>query len=227
MRNKIPIYIDISKFNILILGGGREAAKKTKRYLKYTQSIIIYSLEFDRELLDLAEKNSIRLIRGDARDLSAIDPLIKKSDLIVYTIPGLDDLERWVKRKCEEYRKIYILSTNADETMAAMPPEIEVHGLRFTAFSNGKSTLVSLEALGIIEDCLKDKKYIATLLEAMHYLKTYMKKHGVHYKLRMKIYRSIFRQPEFRGYVYQGNLEGAINYIDSFVKEAVKTENKN
>lgn len=224
MRPKIPIYIDISGFHILVLGGGEEATKKVRRYAVYTDNITVYSMEFREELIELSREHGVKLIRGDVRDWSSVDELIKESDLIIYTIPGIDTAEAWVKDRCEEYRKLYILSTNAAETMAAMPHETEIHGLRITAFSDGKSSLVSMEVLDIIREFLSEKAYLETLTEAMYYLKRHMRSKGVDYKTRMMIYRRIFRDPIFRSYVHNNDSSGAKNYIEGYVERVAEDE---
>jgi len=213
----IPIYLDISYYNVLVLGGGYEATKKVSRLIKHGASITVYSLEFSDELKRLAENGTISIIKGDVRDLEEVEKLIRESDLIVYTVPGLDDVESWVARTCRKYRKIHIISTNASITQAALPVEMLLHGLRFTVFSGGKSTLVALKTLDMIRECLRGRNDIEILLEAMYFLKLYMKNKQIPYKVRMRVYREIFRDEGLLQYVERGDLEGAKEYIRIYV----------
>jgi len=215
---KLPIYIDISRFNVLVLGGGYEATKKVSRILRHgPKGIIVYSLDFTDDLKGLSIDNSVSLVEGDVRDFDRVSSLIEWADLIIYTVPGLDDVERWMVDKCIEKRKLYIISTNASITQAALPVEMEVHGLRITAFSGGKSTLVALKVLDLIKGCLEGRNDIEYLLEAMYFLKLYMKNKGIPYKVRMRLYRELFRDRELLQYVDRGDLEGAKEYIKNYV----------
>jgi precorrin-2 dehydrogenase/sirohydrochlorin ferrochelatase len=214
---KLPIYIDVEGYKVLILGGGYEATKKARRLLEYGADITIYSLEFTSELGEMADQGLIKIIYGDVRDLDVVEKLILGSDIVIYTVPNQDDIEDWVCRICKEHRKLYIISTNASVTQAALPVEMELHGLRFTVFSDGKSTLVALRALDLVRECLEDRKDLEVLLEAMYYLKVYMKERGVPYKVRMKLYRDMIRDERLLRYVRMGDVEKALSYIRDVV----------
>lgn len=218
----LPIYIDISDYNVLVLGGGYEATKKTSRLIKYGPHIQIYSLDFSEELKRLALSGRVKLIEGDVRDYKRLEALIKDSDLIIYTVPGLDDVEAWVCSICRKYKKIHIISTNAKITQAALPVEMELHDLHITVFSGGKSTLVSMKTLDLIRECLVDKDYLGILLEAMYFLKIYMKERGVSYKTRMRLYREMFNDINLIRYVMKGDLKGAKQYIKKRVDDVAR-----
>ncbi len=213
----MPIYIDISDYNVLVLGGGSEATKKVSRLIKHRANITVYSLEFSGELKQLAESGFIKILEGDIRNMDVVEKLIRESDLIIYTIPGLDNVEKWIVNTCKKYRKIHIISTNALITQAALPVEISLHGLRFTVFSGGKSTLVALKALDMIKDCLGGREDIGVLLEAMYFLKLYMKGKGIPYKIRMRLYRELFKDKGLEEYISKRELEGAKEYIKKYI----------
>ena len=214
---RIPMYIDITDYRILVLGGGYEATKKVKRFIKYGPEILVYSLDFSEELKQLEKEGSIKLIQGDVREIDRIEKLVRNSDIVIYTVPSQDVIEKKVKEMCKKNRKLHIISTNAQITQVAMPVETEIHGLRFTAYSAGKSTLVALLALEEIKKCLTDKGYLAVLLEAMHHLKTYMKKREIPYRIRMEMYRRLIKDENLMKYVYDEDLEKAISYVEKKV----------
>ena len=216
MEPMIPMYVKIEGKKVLILGGGEEAYKKARRYLRHGAFITVYSLEFRKEFEEFS-KDKIKLIKGDARDYEMVEKLIDEHFLVIYAIPESKDIEEFVRKKCEEKNKLYILTTNAKDTMVAMPMEGKIHGIRFTTFSGGKSSLASLEALEIVKKCLEKEAYLGTLVDAMGFLKKYMLEKGIHYENRMKIYRSVFREPTFREYIKRGDLEGAKNFLIHYV----------
>jgi precorrin-2 dehydrogenase/sirohydrochlorin ferrochelatase len=216
---RIPMYIDITGYKILILGGGYEATKKAKRFMRYGPEILVYSLDFSKELKQLEKEGDIKLVYGDVREIDRVEELIKDTDIVIYAVPSQDEIEKKVKEICKKNRKLHIISTNAQITQIAMPIETEMHGLRFTAYSAGKSTLVAILALDEVKKCLAVKGYLATLLEAMHHLKIYMKERRVPYHIRMKMYRHIVKDKDLMKYACKGDLEEAISYVRKKVDE--------
>lgn len=207
---------------ILVLGGGYEATKKVRRLLKYGPEITVYSLDFTQDLARLGMDNEVRLIKGDVRDLDRVRDLIARHDIIIYTVPSLPDIELKVRDICSGLRKIYIIATNSELTQSALPVEGEVHGLRITVFSDGKSTITSIIALKEVIEYLRAKKYLSTLLGAMHYLKRRMKACNIPYRVRMRKYREMVRDERFMDYVYRGDMDSARKYIDMVVERLAR-----
>ncbi len=218
---RIPMYIDITGYKVLVLGGGYEATKKVRRFIRYRPIITVYSLEFSDELVRMSNEENVSLVKGDVRDIDKLERLITENDIVIYTVPGLEEVEKKVREICVKHRKLHILSTNAQLTQVAMPVEIEIHGLKFTAYSAGRSTLVALLALDEIEKCLKPKRYLSILLEAMSYLKTYMKKRGIPYKTRMRMYRELINDERLWKLATEEKLDEAISYVKKKVDTLV------
>ncbi len=219
---RIPMFVDVSGMNVLVLGGGEEAVKKTKRFLKYGARVTIYSLEFDEELSKLARQGAVRLIRGDVRDREALERLILENDLVIYTVPDLPEAEDWVIDVCRKGRKLYIISTDARKTQIAMPVETTGAGLRIAVTSEGRSTLVAKLVAEEISRYLEGRNDLELLLDVMTFLKEYMKKNKVHYKVRMEIYRKLFADERLRELVNRLDREGAIAYITDYVNKYVQ-----
>jgi len=217
---KIPMFVEASALRVLVLGGGNEAEKKTRRFLGHGSSVTVYGLEFTDWLLKAGEDGGIRLIRGDIRERPTVSRLIDDHDLVIYTVPGLDDEEDFVARYCESRRKLYILSTNADRTMAAMPIEVRAAGMRIAVFSGGRSTLVSEIAADEIARCLSGRKDLEVLLEAMGHAKDLLKASMPDHRGRMKLYRKFLDDPLLRSLSARGDLEGALHRVEEMVEEA-------
>ncbi len=217
---KIPIFVEASSLRVLILGGGSEAEKKARRFLEHGSRVTVYSLEFTEWLREAAGKGRLRLVRGDARDLSTVLSLVESHDLVIYTIPGLPDLEGSLARACERMRRICILSTNAERTMAAMPIEVRAAGLRIAVFSGGRSTLVAELAADEIRRCLSGRRDIEVLLEAMGHAKDLLKARVPDHRRRMELYRAFLEDPELRDLSARGDLEGAMRRVEELVEEA-------
>ena len=214
---RIPMFVDVSGMNVLVLGGGDEAVKKTKRFLKYGAKMTIYSLEFDEVLSKLAEEGAVKLVKGDVRDRETLERLIRESDLVIYTVPDLPEAEDWVIEVCKKGHKLYIISTDARKTQIAMPVETTGAGLRIAVTSEGRSTLVAKLVAEEISRYLEGRTDLELFLDVMTFLKEYMKKNGIHYKVRMEIYRKLFADERLRELISKLDKEGAIAYITDYV----------
>ncbi|MGC8555986.1 MAG: precorrin-2 dehydrogenase/sirohydrochlorin ferrochelatase family protein [Conexivisphaera sp.] len=217
---KIPIFIEASALRVLVLGGGSEAEKKARRFLSHGSSVTVYSLEFTDWLAEAGRSGALRLVRGDVRDRAAVARLIGEHDVTIYTIPGLPDEEEFAARECESARKICILSTNAERTMAAMPIEVRAAGMRIAVFSGGKSTLVAEMAAGEVARCLSGRRDLEVLLEAMGHAKDLLKGAVPDHRARMPLYRRFLEDPVLKDRAARGDLEGAMRRVEELVEEA-------
>lgn len=218
---RIPMFVDIDGMNVLVLGGGDEAVKKTKRFLKYGASMTIYSLKFDDELLKLGREGSVRLVRGDVRDRQTLERIIQANDMVIYTVPDMPEAEDWVIDICKKGHKLYIIATDAKKTQIAMPVETVGAGLRIAVTSEGKSTLVAKLVAEEINSYLKGRNDLKLFLDVMTFLKEYMKENKVHYKVRMELYHKLFADKTLRELISKLDREGALAYIVDVVERHV------
>jgi precorrin-2 dehydrogenase/sirohydrochlorin ferrochelatase len=219
---RIPMFVDIDGMNVLVLGGGDEAVKKTKRFLKYGARMTIYSLEFDDELLRLSKEGAVRLVKGDVRDRQTLERIIQANDMVIYTVPDMPEAEDWVIDVCRKGRKLYIIATDAKKTQIAMPVETVGAGLRIAVTSEGRSTLVAKLVAEEINSYLKGRKDLELFLDVMTFLKEYMKENKVHYKSRMELYRKLFADKKLRELVSRLDRQKALAYIVDVVDGHVR-----
>jgi precorrin-2 dehydrogenase/sirohydrochlorin ferrochelatase len=217
---KVPIFIEASALRVLVLGGGSEAEKKARRFLSHGSPVTVYSLEFTGWLQEAGRSGALRLIRGDVRDRAAVSALIGEHDLVIYTVPGLPEEEEFAARECESRRRICILSTNAERTMAAMPIETRGAGMRIAVFSGGRSTLVAEIVADEIARCLSGRRDLEVLLEAMGRAKELLKRSVPDHRARMALYRELLGDRRLRELAARGDLEGAIRRAEEFAAEA-------
>lgn len=219
---RIPLFIDVNGMNVLVLGGGNEAVKKTRRFLKHGARVAVYGLEFNEELLKLAEGGLVKLMRGDVRDRQALEGLIRENDIIIYTVPDLPEVEDWVIDACKRWRKLYVISTDAKKTQVVVPVEAAGAGLRIAVTSEGRSTLVAKLVAEEISKYLEGREDLKLLLDVMGFLKDYMKENKIHYKVRMEVYRELFLDGRLRGLVNKLDREGAMAYVIDYVDKRAR-----
>lgn len=216
----MPMFVDVRGYRVLVLGGGREGTKKAKRFLSYGAAVTVYSLEFSEELRRLADDGRVKLVRGDVRDSEAVERLIRESDIVVYTVPDLPEVEDAVSALCRKLRKLYVMSTDASKSQVAIPVEARVCGLRVAVTSEGKSTLAAKYALGEIVKALSGRRDVEVMLEALWFAKRYMKSAGIHYRERMRLYHAIYGDEAFRAAVARGDLRSAVERVKELVRRA-------
>lgn len=194
---------------------------RAKKFLSAGAKVTVLSLDFTQELMDLAKSGGIVLIRGDASDTNLLDKLISNSDLVVVALKTCE-FNRMIIEVARRYNAFVNLANDADETEVVVPFEAEVNGLRIAVTSEGKSGLISREALKRIVEHLSKDLELKDLLDMMYYLKRYMKSRGIPIEVRMKLYFQVFEDELFRDYVRDGCLDEARRRIEELVEVTAK-----
>lgn len=211
---RIPMFIEMNGFRVLIVGGGEEGTKKARRFSEHGAEVRVLSMDFTDQLLNM--RGRVELIRADASDRHLLERLIEESDLVVYTIGDRPDIEKTVEEIARSKRKLLNLATDAERTQVVMPIEERVGDMRVAVTSEGKSTLVVKEAAKRIADFLREQRDIMAMLEVMGHLKRYMRERGVPFDRRMELYRAAFEDKRLRELAIRDK-EEAFRYAESLV----------
>ncbi|MGC9104165.1 MAG: precorrin-2 dehydrogenase/sirohydrochlorin ferrochelatase family protein [Candidatus Methanodesulfokora sp.] len=212
-RMRIPMFIEMNGFKVLVIGGGEEGTKKARRFSEHGAEVKVLSAEFTDQLLEMGERGKVVLMRGDAGNRGLLEKLIEESDLVVYTIGERPDVERTVEEIARAKRKLLNLATDAERTQVVMPIEERVGDIRIALTSEGKSTLVVKEAAGRVAEFLREQKDIMAMLEVMGHLKKYMKSKGIPFDRRMEVYKAAFNDRKLRELVLR-DMREAIRYAE-------------
>ena len=217
---RIPLYIEFTGKNVLIIGGGGVGTARARKFLEAGAEIRVLSLEFSDELVRLSEKGNVELIEGDAFNRNLLESLIAWCDLVTVAIGDLriNDIVIELARK---HKALVNLANDAERTEVVVPFEGEVKGIRFAVTTEGKSGVVARRVRDLFMETLKEDSESLYLLEAMHYLKKYMKSRNVPVQLRMKLYFVISADEEFRSLVNQGRVEEAQELVEKLVEEYI------
>jgi len=211
---RIPMFIEMNGFRVLVVGGGEEGTKKARRFSEHGAEVRVMSMDFTDQLLEMERNGRVKLIRGDACDRNLLEKLIEESDLVVYTIGDRPDIERAVEEIAKRKRKLLNLATDADRTQVVMPIEERAGDIRIAVTSEGKSTLVVKEAAERVANFLREQRDIMAMLEVMGHLKKYMKERKIPFDKRMEVYRSAFRDEKLRELALT-DINRAIKYAES------------
>lgn len=216
---KVPIFVDVEGLRVLVVGGGEEASKKTTRFVKAGAYVTVLSLEFSRELLEASKKyGGVKLLQGDARNTGVLEELVKGSDIVVSTLNDDKELDTVIIDLCRRHRKLYILAGDASRTQCGMGIEGSSGGIRFALYTDGRSSLVAMEARDRVARFLNDQRDLHVMLEVLGRLKRGLKEAGVRSEDRIRVHRAIFRDGEFRSAARANNLPLAVKRAEEMVE---------
>ncbi len=218
---RIPIYVEFEGKNVLVIGGGGVGTFRAKKFLKAGAKVKVLSLDFSDELKRLERENSLKLVRGDVRDLEKLEELIKNSDLVVVAIP-FTDLNDEILRIAKRYKTLVNLANDASKTEVVIPFEGEFEGIRFAVTTEGKSGIVARKVKDLFLKALEEDEDIVFFLRAMDHLKRYMKSRGIPIQTRMKLYFAVSSDEKFRELVRRGEVESAKRWAEKLVEDYVE-----
>lgn len=214
---RIPLYIDFSGKNVLVIGGGGVGTSRARKFREAGANVRVMSLQFSEELEDL----DVELVQGDARDERLLEEQIKWCDLVTVAIPETGINEK-VIHFARKHKALVNLANDAEKTEVVVPFEGEVEGIKFAVTTEGKSGIVARIVRDRIAEMLECDEETLNLLKAMDFLKKYMKQNEIPVKVRMKMYFAVSGDDEFRRLVKEGKVEEAKEYALRFLEEYIR-----
>jgi precorrin-2 dehydrogenase/sirohydrochlorin ferrochelatase len=215
---RIPLYIEMSNKNVLIIGGGGVGTSRARKFLQAGANVRVLSMEFSPELKELEGEGKLQLIKGDAYDISVLEPLLEWANIVTVAVGDLNVNE--IVKDIARNKKCFLnLANNAAETEIVVPFEGEYEGIRFSVTTEGKSGVVARIVRDSFLETLKESDETIYLLKSMEYLKKHMKEEGIPINLRMRLYFEIFSDEDFRKLVSEGRVEEAKKLARKLVKE--------
>ncbi len=214
---RIPLYIDFSGKNVLVIGGGGVGTSRARKFREAGANVRVMSLQFSEELEDL----DVELVQGDARDERLLEEQIKWCDLVTVAIPETG-INKKVIHFARKHKSLVNLANDAEKTEVVVPFEGEVEGIKFAVTTEGKSGIVARIVRDRIAEMLECDEETLNLLKAMDFLKKYMKQNEIPVKVRMKMYFAVSGDDEFRRLVKEGKVEEAKEYALRFLEEYIR-----
>ena len=150
-----PIMLDLEKFNILIVGGGKIANRKAEQVLKFKASPHIIARDFCLEILDKQEKLQLHKKEFEIKDLVGYH--------IVFAATDNRELNQEIAKYCQENN---ILVNSVDNhknssfiNMGFFQTEIEDNKSIVAVSSMGKNPKLSKKIKNLLEKDFEDGKY--------------------------------------------------------------------
>ncbi|WP_338599781.1 bifunctional precorrin-2 dehydrogenase/sirohydrochlorin ferrochelatase [Sulfolobus tengchongensis] len=211
IKDYYPIFIDLSHFRVLIIGGGKIGTKRALTFKKYGADVTVLSLEFSQDLLN----SDINLIKEDA---SKIDiKAIENYDIILTCTNNYElnskicDLAKMLKKLCNN-------PTNPENSNFIVPIFYSDEDFEIAVTTRGKSSILAKEVLSKSIDVAK-KSDIKNLLNAMYNVKILLKKRISDPSLRYSLYHKIYNDHIFKRYAMDGFIDKALSRAEEIINE--------
>jgi len=194
---RMPFLIDLSNKTILIIGGGREGAKRAEKYSKTGARVIVYSRSFDDKILELSRSGFIELVKGDVEDVGKLEEYIKFSDIVMVTLETKEYNDK-IWNIARKHKALLNLANDAEKTDIVVPIDSSIGPFRVAITTEGKSSLVAREALQRVIEYLSREKELIKLAEIMYKVKKIVRKSIPNPERRLKIYYAVFNNDDLR-----------------------------
>jgi len=207
-----PIFLDLTKFRVLVVGGGRIGSKRALKISKYCNNVTVYSLEFSQEL----QESKINLIKGDAKN---IDENFLKNYDIIFVATNDQLVNKEICLKAIKQGKLCNNPTDTDISQFIMPIFYSDEDVEIAVTTYGKSSLVSKMILDKIISNILDDTTIRTAIEIMYDIKNYLKKKINDPSIRYRLYHEIFNDNDFEIFIKDNKIIEAKKRAEEIINE--------
>jgi precorrin-2 dehydrogenase/sirohydrochlorin ferrochelatase len=216
---KLPIFVDVDGMKVLVIGGGDEGYKKARRFLEAGAEVTVVSKKFLPDLIELARRSErLRLVEGDASDRLLLERAIEGCDIVISALGDAREIDSIIIDIARKHRKLYILAGDALRTQCGMGIGGVSGDIRFAVYTDGRSSLVAMEARDRIARFLDSQRDLHIMLKLLSSMKRILRSIGVPSDMRIEIHREVFRDNIFRSLASSGDEEGAWNRICEIVQ---------
>lgn len=212
---RIPLYIDFNGKKVVIIGGGGVGTTRAKKFIEAGAEVVVYSLKFSEDLVRLSNEGKVKLVSVDIEKIN-FEKILRNAQVVVVAIGDKSYNEKIVE-VARRYKTLVNLANDAEKTEVVVPFEGGRNGIRFAVTTEGKSGVVARKVKEAFQKVLEEDEEILYFLNAMEYLKKYMKSREVPVNLRMKLYYVVSSDEKFRKLVKEQKVEEARKYVEDLV----------
>ncbi|TRM74310.1 bifunctional precorrin-2 dehydrogenase/sirohydrochlorin ferrochelatase [Sulfolobus sp. B1] len=210
LKHYFPIFVDLSNFRVLVVGGGKIGSKRALEFRKYGAKVDVLSLSFSDELYN----SGINLINSDARNVNSND--LQKYDIII-TCTSDFNLNKELCDLAKSLGKLCNNPTNVEDSNFIVPIFYSDENYEIAITTRGKSSILAKEILSQITKQLRENMEIKNLLDAMYNVKLMLKDNIKDSSVRFSLYHVIYNDSIFRSYASKGNLEYALKRAEEII----------
>ncbi|WP_459201629.1 precorrin-2 dehydrogenase/sirohydrochlorin ferrochelatase family protein [Methanococcus sp. CF] len=153
----IPVFLDLSGFNVLIFGFGSVGKRRFEKFLDGNAKITVYSKSIDKK--DISKYENVKFFESDVTNLSdeELYSIIKNHDIIITAID--DENNKRIVSIAKSLTKLINSSTFEKESNLIVPACCSVDGVSFAVYTGGKSPIVAREIRKNVEEYLKNSEF--------------------------------------------------------------------
>ncbi|MEM2547567.1 MAG: bifunctional precorrin-2 dehydrogenase/sirohydrochlorin ferrochelatase [Nitrososphaerota archaeon] len=214
----MPFFIELSNKTILIIGGGREGAKRAEKYSKTGGRVIVYSRSFDEKIVELGRNGFIELVEGDVDEVDKLEEFIKSSDIVMVTL-DTEEYNDLISRIARKHKSLLNLANNAEGTDVVVPIDSSVGPFRIAVTTEGRSSMVAREALQRIVNYLSGEQELVRLAEMIHEVKRIVRRSISDPETRMKIYYQVYHNDDLRNALRSGSVHDAERILRNILRK--------
>jgi len=218
----IPLYIDFSDFNVLVIGGGKVGNRRARTFLDAGANVTIVASYFSEDINEIKNNRKVKLVNFEIKDPKDLEKLIEENDLIVIATNN-NEINNEIYEIAKKKRKLINNATDASKGNVIVPFRKKLYEyLEVATTSLGYTGIAARRSLEKIESCLKNDIEIKTLYDSMKELKRYMKEKIIDPKLRYDLYFEIEKDEIYEKYVKEGNIEKALERAKEIIRQYIK-----
>ena len=145
-----PLFVDISKKNVLVVGGGNVGTRKVKNLLSFTKNITIVSPRITKELEELVRENNLKWVKRRFRPID-----LKEKDIVIVAVNDLK-LQKRIYGLCKKKRILCNAVDSPDYCNFIFPSLIKRGNLVIGISTSGKVPALSRALREKLEECIPE-----------------------------------------------------------------------
>lgn len=198
------IYLKTSDLNVFILGTGEVATRRANRFLDHGANVKLAGNSLSEELLD---KGAVLCSTDD------VDKLVGWADLVVVA-SGDEEMCDYVCGISDE--KLINRADFPQKGDVIVPTSFNIGDVEISIFTGGKSPLMARQLRKKIQSIITEDDILE--IELQDYARSILKERVDDQKERRKCLYSIFEDENVNGYIKNGQIDDAKDYINDLIR---------
>ena len=198
------IYLKTSDLNVFILGTGEVATRRANRFLDHGANVKLAGNSLSEELKD---KGAALFSTDD------VDELVEWSDLVVVA-SGDEEMCDYVCGIADE--KLINRADFPQKGDVIVPTSFNIGDVEISIFTGGKSPLMARQLRKKIQSIITEEDIME--IELQDYARCLLKETVDDQKERRDYLYSIFEDENVNGFIKNGQIDEAKNYINDLIR---------
>ncbi|ALU11658.1 siroheme synthase [Ignicoccus islandicus DSM 13165] len=206
---RIPLYIDLSGRNVVIVGGGKVGERRALKFLEAGAKVKVVANDFTEKLKEMAQSGKIVIEKKDLDNDIEVIRAIKDADIVVIATNS-KKLNDKVFSIAQVLGKFINDATDAQRSHIHVPFEGSVDGIRFAVTSEGAAGVAAHIALYVIEECLRRNSLLHSINQFSRLFKEWVKREIKDPKVRFQTYWYVMLDPDVFNLIKSSQIDKAL-----------------